>query len=169
MMVGVRRIAVVLAIARRPLMISLRSLTVGFRTLWRVVERRPYDHAFRVDLTEALARAGELTVVVCFAQAAGLKDWYLVRDDAELAVVLGRIPAAGAWGYSDRIEAYATREFAYRGTAADSLRAIAVGLLQEKGEVLLAERLDGDPRLCDAEATDEVGYIDGWFAAPRKG
>jgi hypothetical protein len=75
------------------------------------------DPSFRRDPAEALARAGELMIVVCFAQAAGQKRWYLARDEAELETVLATIPAAGQWGVSDRVEAYATPEFPYRGVA----------------------------------------------------
>jgi hypothetical protein len=53
-------------------------------------------------------------IVVSFAQAAGQKRWYLARDEAELETVLARILVTGQCGYSDRIEAYATREFPHR-------------------------------------------------------
>jgi hypothetical protein len=112
-------------------------------------------------------------IVVCFAQAAGQKGWYLVRDQAELETVLARIPAAGRWGYSDRIEAYATREFPYRGGATNTeLRDRAIEVLRETEpdpEVVLAERVEGDPELHDVEATNEVSDIDEWFAEKRTG
>jgi hypothetical protein len=131
------------------------------------------DPSFRSDVAEALTRAGELTIIVCFAQAAGQKVWYLVRDEAELETVLARIPAAGQWGYSDRIEAYATGEFPYRGAAIDTElrgRAIAVLRQMEPGsEVVLAERVEGDPELHDVEATNEVSDIDEWLAEKRSG
>jgi hypothetical protein len=139
-----------------------------------VDDRRAYaDPSFRRDLAEALARAGELLIVVCFAQAAGQKGWYLARDDAELETVLARIPAAGQWGYSDRIEAYATREFPHRGIATDpELRNRAIAVLRQTppdSEVVLAERVEGNPELHDVEATNDINDIDEWFAEVRTG
>jgi hypothetical protein len=131
------------------------------------------DPSFQRNLREALARAGELVIVVCFAQAAGQKDWYLARNEAELETVLSRIPAAGQWGYSDRIEAYATGEFPYRAVAADTgLRDRAIEVLRQTEpdpEVVLAERVEGDPALQDVEATNRVDDVDEWFAEPRTG
>lgn len=131
------------------------------------------DPSFRRDLAEALSRAGELVIVVCFAQAAGQKVWYLARDEAELEAVLGEIPVTGQWGYSDRIEAYATSEFPHRGNATDTeLRERAIEVLRETEpgpEVVLAERVEGDPELRDVEATNEVSDIDEWFTKERSG
>jgi len=131
------------------------------------------DPSFRSDLRNALGRAGELLIVVCFAQAAGQKDWYLARTEAELETVLSRIPAEGQWGYSDRIEAYATDEFPYRGVATDTgLRDRAIEVLRQTApdpEVVLAERVEGDPALQDVEATNELDDVDEWFAEPRTG
>jgi hypothetical protein len=134
-------------------------------------EPRPLaDPSIRRDLVEALARAGELTIVVCWAQAAGQKDWYVACSANELETVLARIPASGQWGYSDRVEAYATKEFPYRGTkAASELRDRALEVLRQRGEVVLAERHPGDPALRDVEATNEVSDIEEWFAETRDG
>ena len=97
--------------------------------------------------------AGELCIVVCYAQTGGRKDWYLPHDGAELDAVLGRIPIEGAWGYSDRIEVYATGELPHRSSANHQLQQAALDVLRDTGEVLLACRLDGDPELQHRDST----------------
>jgi hypothetical protein len=128
------------------------------------------DPSFRAVLVDALRRAGELCIVVCYARSAGAKDWYLVRDDGELEAVLARIPATGQWGFSDRLEAYATDEFPERAAAADeSLREKAAETLSRTGEVILACRREGDPELHDVEVTDDPDDVDEWFRNEYEG
>ena len=43
-----------------------------------------------------------------WVQGGGRKDWYLARDETELETVLARIRPIGPYGYSDRIEVFAT-------------------------------------------------------------
>ena len=128
------------------------------------------DPAFRAKLREAIHAAGELCFVVLWAQGAGRKDWYIVRDDAELETVFTRIRPVGPWGYSDRVEVFATGEFPHRTSDNDEcLRQRALELLRQTGEVVLACRHEGDPELHDIENTDHVGMIEEWFTELHEG
>jgi hypothetical protein len=128
------------------------------------------EPAFRADLTNALRAAGELCFVVLYAQGGGQKDWYVAQNQEELDTVFARIRPIGPWGYSDRIEVYATGEFPYR-TRDDHawLRTKARHLVETTGEVVLACRRDADPQLHDVENTDHVGVIDEWLSEPHEG
>jgi hypothetical protein len=130
-----------------------------------VVERQVlHDASFRDSLEGALRAAGELLVLVCYAQSAGLKDWYLVRDQADLDTVLRNIPAAGRTGLSDRIEVYATGELPHRAVGEDDqLRRTAAELVRTTGEILMASRLEGDLELQDVEAAAEAEDVNEWF------
>jgi hypothetical protein len=74
------------------------------------------------------------------------------------------------YGYSDRIEVFATGEFPHRTSDDDEwLYEKAREVLAAAGEVVLACRRDGDPELLDVEAADRIEAIDEWFGEPRDG
>jgi hypothetical protein len=128
------------------------------------------DRAFPAQLIKALRERGELGFVVLWVQGAGRKDWYLARDQAGLETVLRRIRPIGPWGYSDRIEIFATREFPFRKKSDHEwLRAKARKVLDAAGEVVLARGRDGDPELQAAETTDHVETINESFSEPHEG
>ena len=100
----------------------------------------------------------------------GRKDWYLVRDETDLETVLTRIRPIGPYGYSDRIEIFATGELPHRTREDDGwLYAQALQVLHAHGEVVMACRRDGDPELHDVDGAAERSAIDEWFAEPHEG
>jgi hypothetical protein len=135
-----------------------------------VEQQRVDDPAFRAALVGALERAGEVLIAVSFAYNHYPRKWYLARDEAELDAVLARIPTAGEYGRSDRIEAYATGALPHRAASNDPwLHERATELLQQTGEVMLACRNDDDPELHDVDETDELDNINEWFRQEYEG
>ena len=131
-----------------------------------------HDPTF-VDQLAGVVRAGrELCFVVLWAQGAGRKDWYLANDEAQLTTILQRIRPVGPWGFSDRIEVFATEELPYRTVDDDGwLHARALEVIETAGEVVLACRRADAPELHDVEGADahSPGVVEEWFHEPHEG
>jgi hypothetical protein len=123
------------------------------------------DPAWRRAVDAALLRTGEL---VCLLMKDSLRDWFVVRDQAELDQVLARVGVISPIGKSDQIRLLATPEFPHRGLDEHALREAAKEIAA-RSWVLVACKREGNPELHDVLGSDEPAEVDEWFSGPHDG
>jgi hypothetical protein len=126
------------------------------------------DPAWRGAVDHALAIKGELTALLAYPSAGGLRHWFLIQDPDELESVLRQASVHNGTQLSTMIALLATPEFPHRGTDPGELRAVAKEIAASSW-VVVAQRRDGDPRLYDEFAADDPAELDSWFDQPRDG
>jgi hypothetical protein len=120
----------------------------------------------RKAIDEALGHAHELLVFIRYTHTGGSRDWFLVRNQAELEQALARVTVR--WEHSDAVELYATGELPYRERDDERLRAKALEILRTT-DVVLACKRDGDAELHDVTETDQANDVDEWFRTACEG
>jgi hypothetical protein len=111
------------------------------------------DPAFGERVLAWLRERGEVLLLVRYSRAAGSRDVFFVAAPADLAVLLGGLPARAS------VIAFGERQLPVRGVVDDVFVARAVAALPEGAEYLLVAT--GPTRYAPRHRTDQVAG-EGW-------